>query len=82
MSKSTITFKINIYKLLKKYPLLKHSNKSLRYFKNLFRQIKLICRINGHQFKKILMDYFFLDSTKLKIAWKKISTFFKRRVSI
>ena len=24
----------------------------------------------------------FLDSTKLKIVWKKITTFFKRRVSI
>ena len=26
------------------------------YFKNLFRLIKLICRISGHQFRKILMD--------------------------
>ena len=25
---------------------------------------------------------FFLDSTKLKIVWTKITTFFKRRVSI
>ena len=43
MSESTITFKINLYKLLKKYPLLKHSNKSMHYFKNFFRQINLIC---------------------------------------
>ena len=42
MSKSTITFKINLYKLLKKYPL--------------FPQINLICRINGDQFENILMD--------------------------
>ena len=56
MSKSTITFKINLYKLLKKYPLLKHSNKSMHYFKSFFPQINLICRINGDQFENILMD--------------------------
>ena len=54
MSKSTITFKINLYKLLKKLPL--HSNKSIHYFKNFFRQIKLVCRISENQFKNILTE--------------------------
>ena len=55
-------FKINLYKQLKKYPLLKHSNKSMHYFKNFFQEIKLICQIKGDQFKKyswIKMLYFF-----------------------
>ena len=56
MSKSTITFKINLCKLLKKFLLLKHSTKSLHYFKNFFYQIKLICRTNENQFKNILME--------------------------
>ena len=43
MSKCTVTFKINLYKLLKKHPLLNHSNKSMHCFKNFLRQIKLIC---------------------------------------
>ena len=56
MSKSKITFEINSYKLLKKHPLLKHSNKSMYYFKKNFWQIKPIYRINGDQFKSILMN--------------------------
>ena len=42
ISKCTITFKINLNKLPKKFPLLKHSKKSIHYFKNLVWQIKLI----------------------------------------
>ena len=56
MSKNTITFKIKLYKLLKKFPLLKHSDRSMPYFTNFFRQIKLICQISGHQFKNILIE--------------------------
>ena len=37
ISKITITFRINSYKLLKKYPLLKHFNNSMYYFKNFFK---------------------------------------------
>ena len=54
MSKRAISFKINLYKLLKKFPLLKHCKKSMHYFKNFFRNIKLTCRINGDQLKKYL----------------------------
>ena len=38
-SKSTVTFKINLCKVLKKYPLLKLSNKSIHYFKNVKKLI-------------------------------------------
>ena len=38
--------------------------------------------IKNYGEKKIFSYKSFLDSTKLKIAWKKITTFFKRRVSI
>ena len=34
----------------------------------------------NYEFKNIII--IFLDSTKLKIVWIKITTFFKRRVSI
>ena len=53
---STITFKINLYKLLKKIPALTKSTKSMYYFKNYFRQIKLICRASGNEFKYLVLE--------------------------
>ena len=36
MSKITITFQINLYKVIKNYPFNKRFNKSLHYFKHFF----------------------------------------------
>ena len=49
-SKSTFTFKINLYKVLKKNPLLKLSNKSIHYFKN----FKKLSSISGHFIVKLV----------------------------
>lgn len=38
--KDTITFKVNLYKLLKKFPILTKSIISLNFCKNYFQQIK------------------------------------------
>ena len=43
-SRSTIYFKILLYKFLKKYPLLKS------YFKNKFKAIKVVCKGNATLF--------------------------------
>ena len=43
-SRSTIYFKISLYKLLRKYHLLKTSILQSSYFKNNFKAIKIICK--------------------------------------
>ena len=53
MSKITITFKISLYKLLKEYPLIKHSNLSMHYFEKVFLQI---CQISWHQLNNIVVN--------------------------
>ena len=45
-SKSTIYFKISLYKFLKKYPLLKTSTLQSSYFKNNFKAIKVVSKEN------------------------------------
>ena len=41
--KNTIIFKINVFKLCKKYPKLLRSSKGLRFFKNYHKDIKAVC---------------------------------------
>ena len=55
MSKSTITFKISLYKLLTKYSLLKkHSSKSMHSLKTFFSRLSYPWR-SGDQFENILL---------------------------
>ena len=42
--KGTIIFKINVFKLLDKYPKLKRSSVTLSFMKNYFKDIKEICK--------------------------------------
>ena len=42
--KETIIFKINVFKLLDKYPKLKRSSVTLSFMKNYFKDIKEICK--------------------------------------
>ena len=44
MHKGTIIFKINVFKLLNKYPKLKNSSITLSFIKNYFKDIKEICK--------------------------------------
>ena len=44
-SKSTICYKIRMYKFLKKYPVLKNSTLPSSYFQNLFKAIKIVFKI-------------------------------------
>ena len=44
MSRSTICFKINLYKLVRKYICLQKSTLSANYFKNNFKKIKSFCK--------------------------------------
>ena len=46
ISRSTIYFKIGLYKFLKKYPALKTSSLSSHYFRNNFKMIKTVCKCN------------------------------------
>ena len=43
---------------------------------------EIFCKFPYFRAKLLQTFIIFLDSTKLKIAWKKITTFFKQRVSI
>ena len=52
-SKRKITFKIDLYKLLKDFTALRKSTKSMYYFKNYVRQVKLICRASEREFKHL-----------------------------
>ena len=49
-SRSTIYFKISLYKFLKKYPSLKKSTLRSSYFKNNFKAIKVVCKENPTSF--------------------------------
>ena len=49
--KTTIIFKINIFKLCKKYPKLLKSSIGLRFFKNYNKDIKAICDENEKDFQ-------------------------------
>ena len=51
LSKCTVYFKINLYKLIKKYPHLKNPHLSVQYFKNNFKMMKLVCKENGNEFR-------------------------------
>ena len=51
MSKSTVKFKTNLYKLLQKFPLLRLSTRSMHYFKTIFWEIELFCGTSRIQFK-------------------------------
>ena len=44
--KSTIIFKINVFKLIKKYPKLMRSSVTLTFLKNYLRDIKKVCEDN------------------------------------
>ena len=48
--KTTIVFKINIYKLCERFPKLLNSSIGLGFFKNYFRSIKEICMENEKEF--------------------------------
>ena len=48
--KTTIIFKINIYKLCEKYPKLLKSSVGLGFFKNYYKNIKRICEENEQEF--------------------------------
>ena len=53
-SKRKITFNIDLYKLLKDFnKALRKSTKSMYYFKNYVRQVKLICRASEREFKHL-----------------------------
>ena len=48
--KTTIILKINIFKLSEKYPKLLNSSIGLGFFKNLYKDIKVICNENAWEF--------------------------------
>ena len=50
-SKSTVIFKINIVKLVKKHPKIKNPSLSLGFSKNYFKLIKQICQENAGEFE-------------------------------
>ena len=49
--KSTIIFKINIFKLIGKYPKLMKSSIGLGFLKNYYKDIKQICKENSKEFE-------------------------------
>ena len=48
--KTTIIFKINVFKLCERYPKLLKSSKGLGFFKNSHKDIKTVCRENEQEF--------------------------------
>ena len=48
--KTTIIFKINILKLCEKYPKLFNSSAGLGFFKNHYKDIRVICNENEQEF--------------------------------
>ena len=48
--KSTIVFKINVFKLIEKHPKLMKSSATLTFLKNYFQDIKQICEENSSEF--------------------------------
>ena len=49
--KSTIVFKINLFKLIEKHPKLLKSSATLTFLKNYFKDIKQICKDNSNEFE-------------------------------
>ena len=49
--KSTIIFKINIFKLIDKHPKLMKSSMTLGFLKNYYKDIKQICKENSNEFE-------------------------------
>ena len=49
--KTTIIFKINIFKLIGKYPKLMKSSIGLGFLKNYYKDIKQICKENSKEFE-------------------------------
>ena len=49
--KSTIIFKINVFKLIEKYPKLMRSSVTLTFLKNYLKDIKKVCEDNLSDFK-------------------------------
>ena len=49
--KNTIVFKINVFKLIEKYPKLMKSSVTLTFLKNYFKDIKQICKENSSEFE-------------------------------
>ena len=64
LSRLNISFKISLYKLLRKFPLLKNSPLTPSYFKTNFKAIKKVCRANVNIFteekRKKLVSLFFI----------------------
>ena len=58
ISKSTMMFKINMVKLIGKYPKLKYWLLSLHFMKNYFKLIKEICKENDSEFKYVTKNQF------------------------
>ena len=46
LGRSTVYFKIGLYKCLKKFPALKNSSLSSHCFRNNFKLIKTVCKSN------------------------------------
>ena len=51
VGKSTIVFKIALFKLINNYLKIKNSFLSLHYFKKYFKTIREICKENASEFK-------------------------------
>ena len=49
--KSTIIFKINVFKLINKYQKLKKSSVTLTFLKNYLQDIKKVCEDNPNDFE-------------------------------
>ena len=50
LSRSTVYFKLNLLKLLDRYPKLKKSSLILNFQKNFFKTIKEVCKENKNEF--------------------------------
>ena len=73
------------YKIPKEIPVVFHNGSTYDYhfiIKELVKEFEGNFECLGKNTEKYITFLIFLDSTKLKIVWKKITTFFKRRVSI
>lgn len=53
VNKSTLIFKMNMVKLVKKYTKLKKSSLPLNFFKTYFKDIKKLCKEKAEKFKSI-----------------------------
>ena len=73
------------YKIPKEIPVVFHNGSTYDYhfiIKELVKEFEGNFECLGKNTEKYITFLIFLDSTKLKIVWKKITTFFNRRVSI